>query len=367
MLCFCINSIFASLRIACIYASTFHSINNPCSAVIGLSLPWQMLYIKSALNLDIIVVKPEDNPDVLFVQHVNHIRESYFADILRSSKALRIFHTSENTDHYSFSNDELDLSFGLRCVPGSAIECVRFPYWFNYAVSWKDCKLKEINNITYEEWRKRPIFTSLVSSHGNYPREELFETLSQIDFVAAPGKFMHNVPSLGPSSQAKMEFLKKSRFNLCPENNPGIGYVTEKIVQAFMAGCIPIYWNGAASPVEPEVFNQQRIINLVKLKQNFTLLSQSVSEMNSNEKVAREYFDTPILSSTAQAYVSNVCQGMIDAFEKGLSERNLYHRLEESKSQNKNTYSITITISMCIFIGFYIVYKRHKPSKVIKP
>ena len=38
------------------------------------------------------------------------------------------------------------------------------------------------------------------------------------------------------------EFLSKYKFSIAMENSPGDGYVTEKIVDSFNAGTIPIYY-----------------------------------------------------------------------------------------------------------------------------
>ncbi len=41
----------------------------------------------------------------------------------------------------------------------------------------------------------------------------------------------------------KIEYLKKYKFSICYENASNLnGYITEKIFDCFVAGCIPIYW-----------------------------------------------------------------------------------------------------------------------------
>ena len=45
------------------------------------------------------------------------------------------------------------------------------------------------------------------------------------------------------SGKAKLETLKKYRCCICFENTHKVrGYITEKIFDAFAAGCIPVYW-----------------------------------------------------------------------------------------------------------------------------
>ena len=47
----------------------------------------------------------------------------------------------------------------------------------------------------------------------------------------------------------KLDTLKQYRYNLCFENSFSPGYVTEKIVDAFMAGSYPLYLGGISSSI----------------------------------------------------------------------------------------------------------------------
>tara|TARA_Y100000389_G_C17401432_1_gene485569 strand:+ start:216 stop:1103 length:888 start_codon:yes stop_codon:yes gene_type:complete len=53
------------------------------------------------------------------------------------------------------------------------------------------------------------------------------------------------------------------RFVIAMENSIGDGYVTEKIVNAFYSGAIPIYWG---SPNINELFNKEAFINISDFK-----------------------------------------------------------------------------------------------------
>ena len=43
-------------------------------------------------------------------------------------------------------------------------------------------------------------------------------------------------------NNSKINFIKLSKFTICPENSADPGYCTEKIMHALEAGCIPLYW-----------------------------------------------------------------------------------------------------------------------------
>jgi len=49
----------------------------------------------------------------------------------------------------------------------------------------------------------------------------------------------------------KVKTLSQYRYSLCFENTFTPGYVTEKIIDSFLAGSIPLYWGGAP----PDIFN----------------------------------------------------------------------------------------------------------------
>lgn len=70
------------------------------------------------------------------------------------------------------------------------------------------------------------------------------------------GKIKRSIPSLSvklfnnkffPSYRGelenKSEVLRRSKFSYCYENNKDLSnYITEKIIDAFLSGCVPIYW-----------------------------------------------------------------------------------------------------------------------------
>ncbi|GHS90829.1 hypothetical protein FACS1894139_14040 [Planctomycetales bacterium] len=91
-------------------------------------------------------------------------------------------------------------------------------------------------------------------------RTEIYRAVSAIAPVAAAGRLLHNDDSLQTQfGDDKTRYLRQFQFNICPENSAGDGYVTEKIWQAFAAGCIPIYAGYSRDP-EPEILNPQAFL-----------------------------------------------------------------------------------------------------------
>ena len=111
---------------------------------------------------------------------------------------------------------------------------------------------------------ERP-FCSYVQSHDIEYRDDFVRVLGQLGPVASPGRCLNNRPYLhylDDDNQydysIKIDFLSRYKFNVCFENSQADGYCTEKIVQAFAAGSIPIYWG---DPYAYEYFDTKSFVH----------------------------------------------------------------------------------------------------------
>lgn len=100
-------------------------------------------------------------------------------------------------------------------------------------------------------------FCAFVYSNGDAARcrKRIFEALSQYKTVSSGGRYANNI---GGPVASKLDFQSKCKFVIAFENSYGIGYTTEKIVHAFSAGAIPIYWG---NPEITKEFNPASFIN----------------------------------------------------------------------------------------------------------
>jgi len=95
----------------------------------------------------------------------------------------------------------------------------------------------------------------VVSNPTNTERNTAFETLNKYKPVRSGGLYKNNIGGPisalygggGGGDSAKHEFLKEHTFCICYENSVADGYVTEKLLHAKMAGCIPLYGGTDAS------------------------------------------------------------------------------------------------------------------------
>lgn len=210
---------------------------------------------------------PYDNLIVRVLRkHYNVILDAESPDFLFSSvfgsekglaalqySCVRIFCTGENlipdfnVYDYAIGFDYID--YGDRYL--------RWPLYRFYE---EDFELAKKKHYTYDmdRFMKRDFCCRVVSSEKNKFREQVFMDINERKFVASGGRCKNNLPE-GNRVENKREFLTKYKFNLAMENADSPGYVTEKIVQAWAAGCIPIYWGGGGRIGED--FNKEAFID----------------------------------------------------------------------------------------------------------
>ena len=115
-----------------------------------------------------------------------------------------------------------------------------FPY-FVYELNVRNIQIKDFEIIRNEtlnsEIRKKfcaAVITNPVGFRLNFLKE-----LNQYKQIDMGGRFRNNV---GGFVKNKIKFLKDYKFSLAMENSEADGYTTEKIIDAFLAGTIPIYY-----------------------------------------------------------------------------------------------------------------------------
>lgn len=108
--------------------------------------------------------------------------------------------------------------------------------------------------------KEKTEFCSFVYSNGDADamREMLFREISRYKKVNSGGRFENNID--GPVAD-KLEFQRKHKFAIASENSSHPGYATEKLVQAYAARTVPIYWGDTC--IE-KMFNPRSMINANK-------------------------------------------------------------------------------------------------------
>lgn len=135
---------------------------------------------------------------------------------------------------------------------------------------------------------KKGFCNFVVSSGGGNKdfRTEVFEKLSKYKKVDSGGRYMNNLPD-GKPVPDKYEFQKNYKFSLALENSKISGYTTEKIIDAWAAKTIPIYWG---NPDIVKEFNPAAFINITN---NDDWLNQ-VMELDQSDELYEKMCKEPI-------------------------------------------------------------------------
>lgn len=184
------------------------------------------------------------------------------------SGALRLFHTSENVRH-----DAADADYALSFDLGVASDRhFRLPLWVE-SIDWSHEGIANVPNprvarlLSVERLMQplgrsvldRPQRAALFATHMCEPRRTLFDALAKVMPTQGFGRgFDRSIADHNSSGFAKDVVLRDFAVNLCPENSLYPGYYTEKIVEAYGAGCLPVSWTDPHVRVD---FNPAAFVN----------------------------------------------------------------------------------------------------------
>lgn len=242
------------------------------------------------------------------------------------SNRKRIFFSGENINHPVFKDyhdnlinrPSVDLSLGFDFIDSQCY--LRFPIWLlemfppQSTVEDIRCICNSLSHQQLESFRNR--FCALVSGTSTWlgtdslkMRTHMVQQLNAIAPVDCAGKLLHNTDELKERfGDNKVEYLKRYRFYICPENASVEGYVTEKLFHCIGSGCIPIYWGACGNP-EPDVLNRDAILFWNPDGDNEALLKQ-IAELEGNSALYRDFFEQPRLKDDAWQIIVNYFESL---------------------------------------------------------
>jgi GR25 family glycosyltransferase involved in LPS biosynthesis len=130
-------------------------------------------------------------------------------------------------------------------------------------------------------------------------RNEAFQALHAYRPVTSGGALFNNIggplalkyPGGGSGDLSKHHFFSQHQFSLSFENAQQEGYITEKVLHAKMAGCVPLYW-GANTDSD---FAPNAILNLSRLG-SASQIVDVVRQLEANPAVCAAIAATPLLN-----------------------------------------------------------------------
>lgn len=189
-----------------------------------------MEYFLQYLEKKYQIIFDEENPDFIF-------HEAHLVDVIQYS-GVRIAVAGENV-RTDFNISDYGIGFDHLTFQDRYL---RFPLYLFYTGSLKLAfdrrSLLEEQNFRNLENRK---FCNFLVSNGNATefRTQFFHLLSIYKPVDSGGKYLNNI---GAQVKEKISWQKEYKFSLCFENSSTSGYLTEKLIHAYAAYTVPIYW-----------------------------------------------------------------------------------------------------------------------------
>ena len=101
------------------------------------------------------------------------------------------------------------------------------------------------------------------------------------------GKYKNNVGNITD----KIEFLYSYKFSIAMENTEGDGYISEKIIESFLSGTIPIYYGGY---LLDEFINPKSFI-LIKGNKDIKKKIEYIKKIDNNDEIYRNMLKERIL------------------------------------------------------------------------
>ena len=193
---------------------------------------YRQKWIQSTLGDKFNIEFDSENPDYVFynVFGCDHLKPKY-------KNAIKIAHFTEN-QFVDF--DVADYAIGQHHI-NYLDRYYRRPFFifqlFNYTnKDFSDIRQKVINSPI------RTKFCAGIISNTGWTdgfRRIFYKELNKYKEIGMGGLYHNNV---GGPVRNKIKFLTEYKFSLAMENTKADGYITEKVIDAFVAGNIPIYY-----------------------------------------------------------------------------------------------------------------------------
>ena len=183
------------------------------------------------------------------------------------------------------------------------------PLWQFYLILRPELKEKLFNRSNnHTSFDRFCSFT--VSNPSNFYRNGFYDQLNAYKRVHSYGRSLTNDFGLQRTSQgkywrnAKYDFFleHKHKFAITFEHSSYPGYVTEKLMDAFLGGSLPIYWG--SSTIHKE-FNEKAFINVMKFS-NKDLMEYIKYVDNNDDEFLKIYSELPFTVEQKQRHIKNI-------------------------------------------------------------
>lgn len=242
------------------------------------------------------IVLDRNNPDVMFHSVFGGMQES---SQFHGKKILFLGENKRPQDYHSTYSISFDAHTNTN---------YRLPLWQVYILKKPELKARLYNRLNYTEDQFVRWCSFTVSNPVNVMRVAAYHGLTQYKKVSSYGKVLTNDFTLINYSNGKYWrdakdafFLKNPhKFMLVYENTQYPYYCTEKLMDAFLVGSLPIY---LGSPTVHKEFNEKSFINVLKMGQEKAF--QLVKDMDKDNNLFLSMYKEPIFTEDQKNELDN--------------------------------------------------------------
>jgi len=172
-------------------------------------------------------------------------------------------------------------------------------------------------NIDSKILDERPYFCNFIYGVSRDYRDKAFDVFSQYKPVMSPGSGRNNMPNhpLVKTFEEKLKFLEKCKFTIAFDSTSLPGFATEKIMHAFAAKTIPIYFG---DPNIGQHFNKKSFIDVADYDYDLDRVLKRVMEIDQDDDLYLSILSQPVFKD--ENYIS---------FKKEQFKSFLYHIFEQ--------------------------------------
>ena len=238
---------------------------------------YHMEWIKKKLYDKFIIIFDNNNPDYLIYNIFgnNHTNPKY-------NNAIKIALYTENKIP---DLNEADYALGHYHINylDRYFKCSIFLWQKNQDIQ----KIRE--NVLKNKIRKK--FCAAVISNSiqsDLFRLKFINELNKYKKIDMAGKYNNNI---GRRISNKTEFLSSYKFSIAMENSNGDGYVSEKIIDSFRSGTIPIYYGDY---MIDEYINPKAYI-LIKGEKDMYKKIEYIKQIDNNDEIYKSLLKEKVL------------------------------------------------------------------------
>lgn len=293
-------------------------------------------------------VRLSDSPDILFCS----IFDGYS---FCKYDCIRVFCTSEcyypDMNLFDYAISITNIKAGDRVF--------QLPY-FMYVSDINELSKRRI--ITRAEIASKKKFCNFVYLHSSEVRDNVFRLLSTYKKVDSAGRYMNNMDGFTPgdrtkvtgiSNTPKIQFQSQYKFSIACENYQYEDYVTEKLIHAYMARTVPIYWG---DPNVCNIFNPKSFINVSDFSSDEELLDK-IKEIDNDENLFLSILNEPVFKDSN--YVSQKIE-KLDVFICSIADnKDVIRRPLNYNANELNNWMVSMDAERHdVFLKYYRILKR---------